>query len=409
MVAALCFRIKLHIQKCFIQKCFIHLCIIFKLVCMQAPFVFGKITAGENFTDRENEISWLIERFSASTNCMLISPRRWGKSSLVKRVTEKMKHNQKDKLFCFIDLYKVRSEQEFYELFAMELIKATNSGFEEIVNTAKKIFKQLLPKISLSPDNSNNVSLSFSWNDLKKNPAEILNLPETLSKLKKRQIIVCIDEFQNISFFDNALAFQKKARAHWQQHQHAHYCLYGSKRHLLSEFFTKSSMPFYRFGEILFLEKIPLEYWKTFIVKRFSDFKKTISSAQAEKIATSMENHPYFVQQLSQAVWFRTPKVCSDDIINYTLNELLDQYTILYQKDVDGLTNIQLNFLKALCNKESRFTSHEILTKYKIGASANIKRIKEALESKEIIEIWGKSIMFNDPLFEKWLNQKFFI
>ena len=381
----------------------------FKNYSMNNPFVFGKIAGIENFTDRENETAWLIERFSVNTNCMLISPRRWGKSSLVKHVAGKMKNTHKEKVFCFIDLYKVRTEQEFYELFAAELIKATNNGFEEIVSTAKKVFKQLIPRLSISPDGNNEVEIGFAWNDLKKNPSEILNLPETLSKLKKIEIVVCVDEFQNISFFDNPLAFQKKARAHWQHHQQAHYCLYGSKRHLLSEFFTKSSMPFYRFGEILFLEKIPLPYWKKFIVKRFADYKKIISPSQAEVIASTMENHPYFVQQFAQFVWFRTAKTCTGEIIENALEDLLNQYSILYQKDVDGLTNIQLNFLKALCKKETRFTSAQVIQDYAIGSSANIKRIKASLEGKEIIEIWGKSIVFNDPLFESWLNQKFFI
>jgi len=381
----------------------------FKILMMSNPFVFGKIAAIENFTDRENETQWLIERMEVSTNCMLISPRRWGKSSLVEHVAKKMQATSPKKIFCFIDLYKIRTEQEFYELFAMELIKATNNGLEEIISTTKKLFKQLPPKLSLSPDNSNEVSMSFTWSDVKKDPSEILNLPETLSKLKNRQIIVCIDEFQNISFFDNPLAFQKKARAHWQQHQQAQYCLYGSKRNLLSEFFTKSSMPFYRFGEILFLERIPLPYWKKFIVKRFADFKKIISADQAAFIATTMENHPYFVQQFAQSVWFRTSKICTDEIIKSALDDLLNQYSILYQKDVDNLTNTQLNFLKALCKKETRFTSAQVVQDYGLGTASNVKRIKESLEAKEIIEIWGKSIVFNDPLFERWLNQKFFI
>lgn len=262
--------------------------------------------------------------------------------------------------------------------------------------------------MSFSPDPTINLELSFDWEDLKKNPSEILNLPETIGKAKKKDLIICLDEFQNISFFEHPLAFQKKLRAQWQKHQNTVYCLYGSKRHLLMDFFTKPSMPFYKFGDILFLEKIPETYWIPFIRKRFDATGKGISEKQAARIAEIMKNHPYFVQQLAQSVWLRTKKKCDDALIENTLNNLLDQYTILYQKEVEQLTNPQLNFLKALCDGIVQLSSAETINKYKLGTSANIPRIKAALENKELIDIVGKQINFNDPLFELWLKRKYF-
>lgn len=73
-----------------------------------------------------------------------------------------------------------------------------------------------------------------------------------------------------------------------------------------------------------------------------------------------MQNHPYFVQQLSQAVWQQTTKKTNDSDLHMAIEELLDPYTILYQKETDMLTNFQLNFLKALCNKETSFTTQAV-------------------------------------------------
>lgn len=375
---------------------------------METPFSFGKIVEYPDFTDREKETVWLKEQIMAKNNCMIISPRRWGKSSLVQHAAGKIKKHHSEKIFCFIDLYNIRSEQEFYEAFSKEILKATAGSFEEIVKNTKSFFKQILPKISFSPDPSIDIQLSFDWEELKKNPSEILNLPETIGKSKKKDIIVCLDEFQNISFFDTPLAFQKRLRSHWQKHRNTVYCLYGSKRHLLMDFFTKPSMPFYKFGDILFLEKIPETYWIPFITSRFDSSGKKITEKQSATIATLMENHPYFVQQLAQAVWLRTSKKCDDALIDNTLNELLDQYTILYQKEVEQLTNPQLNFLKALCDNVVQLSSSKTIKKYRLGTSANIPRIKTALENKELIDIVGRQINFNDPLFELWLKRKYF-
>ena len=90
------------------------------------------------------------------------------------------------------------------------------------------------------------------------------------------------------------------------------------------------------------------------------------------------------------------------------IEELLDQYTILYQKEVDMLTNYQLNFLKLLCSHETKHSSAEVLREYNLGTSANITRIKTALQNHEIIDVLGKQVTFNDPLFAIWLKKRFF-
>jgi hypothetical protein len=167
-------------------------------------------------------------------------------------------------------------------------------------------------------------------------------------------------------------------------------------------------MPFYRFGEILFLEKIEESHWIPYITGRFEATNKKISIPLAIKIARQMNNHPYYVQQLSQVVWQQTTKTTTEINFFEAIEELLDQYTILYQKEVDMLTNYQLNFLKALCNKETSFGSMAVLQDYNLGTSANITRIKAALQNHEIIDVLGKQITLNDPLFEIWLKKRYF-
>ena len=167
-------------------------------------------------------------------------------------------------------------------------------------------------------------------------------------------------------------------------------------------------MPFYRFGEIMFLEKISEEHWVNYIGERFVATNKKIGDANAAAIAQVMQNHPYYVQQYAQAVWQQTNKVVNANNLYEAMEDLLDQYTILYQKEVDMLTNFQLNFLKALCNNETAFGSKKVLEESELGTSANITRIKVALQNHEIIDLLGKTITFNDPLFEIWLQKRYF-
>lgn len=374
---------------------------------MKNPFVFGKIASGEAFTDRETEKARLGRNIDSGINSILISPRRWGKSSLVFKVSQTLAKKRTELRFCFIDLFSVRSEEEFYTQLAKETLRAAYPKWSERLEAARKFFHKISPRLTLSSAPANDFSIGFDWKEIEKSPDEILDMPEKLSRQLNLRIVVCLDEFQNISFFDDPEGFRKKLRSHWQKHTHANYCLYGSKQHMMTELFNSKSMPFYKFGDIIFLEKIPEKYWVSFIVSGFKKTGKVISDHSAKKIALLMENHPYFVQQFAYTVWGLTDKVCSEEIINHGLEQLLLQNTILFQRETDALTNTQLNFLKAVCDQVLQLSSAETIQNYKMGTTANVSRIKKSLSAKEIIEISGNKIEIVDPLFRIWFLRMF--
>jgi AAA+ ATPase superfamily predicted ATPase len=375
---------------------------------MGTAFVYGKIVSNYNFTDREKEVKRLMLNFENQTNTILISPRRWGKTSLVSKVADLAGKDNKRLRFCFIDLYNLRSEEEFYEQFALEVLKAGSSKVEELTSMAFKFIGRLVPKIILGDVPGNEVSLALDWEEVKKNPDDILNLPETISRDKKFRFVICIDEFQNIAGFDDQLAFQKKLRSHWQKHSNTCYCLYGSKRHMMMDVFTSVNMPFYKFGDIMFLEKISREDWLPFLLKRFKDTGKEIRPDAAEKIVSLADCHPYYVQQLAQQAWLRTKRTCNIEIVEDSHEGLILQMSLLFQTITDGLSNSQINFLKALISGEKQLSSADTLRKYRLGSSANISRIRDALISKEIIEVQMKEYVFLDPVYRFWLKKFYF-
>jgi hypothetical protein len=374
----------------------------------KTPFVFGKIADTKNFTDREKESTRLYQNFTSLVNTIIISPRRWGKTSLVKNVAQKVTAENKDIKICILDIFNIKTEMDFYVSLAQAVLHATSSKWEELAENAKQFLSHLLPKISLSPDSISEISFGISWEELSKNIDEILDLAETIAKAKNINIIVCIDEFQSINEFENPLAFQRKLRAHWQQHQQVSYCLYGSKRHMLLDIFSNTSMPFYKFGDILFLEKIDNTIWGKFIQKRFHDTGKKISQKEAEMLAGLVENHSYYVQQLAQQAWFRTDKTCDESIIMEAYEGVKNQLSLLFVGLIESLTNKQIDFLKAIISGETNLSSKDILQKYKLGTSANVIKIREALLSKEIIDVNSQQIEIQDPIFKIWLKTDYF-
>jgi hypothetical protein len=375
---------------------------------METPFIFGRIAKGSNFTDREHETEHLVSNFNSLINTIIISPRRWGKSSLVEKAADQVRGKSKNIKICCIDLFNIRSEEQFYESLIMSVLKETSSKWEEAVSFARKFLKTFVPKIILNPEPGNEFSISIDWNEVKKKPDEILDLAEKLAISKNKKLIICIDEFQNIAEFEDPVSFQKKLRSHWQKHTHVAYCLYGSRRHMMLDVFTDSSMPFFKFGDLIFLPKIDTPSWLKFIKERFSSTGKRISEKQIEEIVRLADNHPYYVQQLAQQVWLRTTKDCTDDAVTIAFTSIVSQLSLLFITITETLTTNQLNLIKALLAGETALSSSEVLSKYRLVSSANVNRSRKSLISRDILDDNAGKLSFQDPLFRYWLQNDYF-
>lgn len=375
---------------------------------MRTPFVFGRIATGENFTDREDETEMLVTHFRSLINTIIISPRRWGKSSLVEKAAKLAVENEPNLRICQIDLFNVRNEEEFYTNLASKVLNATASRLDDIVTNARSFFSGLIPKITLGTDPANEISIDFDWEAVKKSPDEILDLAEKIAAEKNLKIVICIDEFQNIAEFTNPDVFQKKLRTHWQRHQNVAYCLFGSKRHMMMEVFTDSSKPFYKFGNILFLGKIGTQKLVDFFKQRFNSTNKRITTQAATLIATLVDNHPYYAQQLAQLSWLRTSVECDEAIVLDAHSSLVGQLSLLFTNITDNLTIQQLAYLKALLAGEKAITSTATMKRYGISSATTVSRSKAALTKDDIIDIVGEKVTFLDPIFSYWLRKDYF-
>lgn len=370
------------------------------------PFKYGEFASGDGFCNRKPEIKRLHQAFKDGQSIILISPRRWGKSSLV---DESLSRYKSGKIMVIkIDCFGKRSADELYVSLLQTSLKASSTKLQEISNTVKKLISGVMPYISFSTGPTDEVKISFSSTPDKIDVSAVLDLPQKLAKEKGIRVVVCIDEFQKIAEWPDGNLILEKLRAHWQKHPDVSYCLYGSQRHLMSVLFTNSSQPFYRFGETIFLQKIDREEWITFIVERFETSGKKITPQLAMLIANKAACHSYYVQYLSRLSWNNTDKSVTEEIINQSFEDLLNDQVNIFQRITDRLTQYQINYMKAFCQGESKFSSMKVLKDYNLGSPGNIKRIEKVMEDLEIIDYSEGKPFFTDPFFEP-LFRKFFI
>lgn len=375
---------------------------------MKSPFTFGKIAQGSNFTDRAFETKRLVSNFNDKVNTILISPRRWGKSSLVSKSASQFQ-KEKKKHAVLIDLFNIRDEAQFYSYYAKKIIQETSSKPREWMDTAASFLKRLSPKVSFPIDMVNDFEITFELKDKAEDFEDILNLPEKIADTKKIEIAVCIDEFQNVANFQQPLLLQKRLRAAWQKHRNTVYCLYGSQTHMMTTLFERKSMPFYKFGDVMYLGKIDSTYLNDFILIQFKNTGKKIDPQIARLIVDNVQCQPYYTQQLAHIVWINTDGKVTKDIFERSLNELIEQNAPLYIKDIENLSNTQINFLKLLVESTRKdIFSKELIQQFNLGTPGNVTKIRSVLINKEIIHLVNSKYELIDPVFRLWLKNIYF-
>lgn len=372
----------------------------------EAPFVFGVRVEGNTFTDRKEETNRLKMNFLYGVNTILISPRRMGKTSLVEKVCSLV---ESDTLkIAKIDAFGCRSENDFINAFATAVVRATSSKWEEWMENAKTFLSRFIPKISIGQDPLTDFSIALEYNRANTVTEDILQLPETIAKQKGIKIVICIDEFQQIADFPDSITFQKKLRSVWQLQSNVSYCLYGSKKHMMEKMFQSQSHPFYRFGDLFYLDKISETDWVEYICDRFRVTGKEISHELASEICTVTDRYSSYVQQLAWLVWLRTDRHATKEDVEFGIDRMLDACEPLFIQQTESLSAYQMNFLRALANGvHTGFTRSEILDTYQLGTAANISRLKKALTEKDLIMMTApKKLEISDPILALWLKRR---
>ena len=374
---------------------------------MSTPFQYGTIATKENFVDRVEDRAKLKNFLSSHINVMLISPRRWGKSSLVKAAMEELQNEDSTVRVCYIDAFSIASEAEFYRTFASQVIACTSTKMERRIQDAKKFLTGVVPQIVIKDDVTNFMAFDVKFMPQERDKMDILQLPEVIAKEKGVHIIVCIDEFQQLANLPEYKDMEGKMRSVWQHQQFVTYCMFGSKRHMMMDIFNNSSSPFYRFGQMFFLQKIPKEEWIPFITKTFEKSGKKISIDFAELICDTIECHSWYLQQLCYFIWNATTAEVTKETFKHGFLQLINTNSPMFMSDTEHLTSSQIEMLRAVKDGVQQLSASDTKTRYRMGNPNTIAKNKRILQEKDILETNKGTLKFVDPVYRLWFEREY--
>ncbi len=377
------------------------------MTTFRSPFQFGTLATEDNFIDRVEDRKLLKQLLSSHINVMLISPRRWGKSSLVKKAMSELIVEDKNVRVCYIDAFSIGSEAEFYRTFASQVIACASSKMERWIEDAKKFLMGVVPQVVLNDQVTDFAAFDLKFVPQEKDKMTILQLPEMLAKEKGIRIVVCIDEFQQLANLPEYSDMEGKMRSVWQQQQLTSYCLYGSKRNMMLNIFNNSNSPFYRFGQVIFMDKIAKEHWMPFIVSAFENTGKSISTDFVERICDIVACHSWYLQQLCYFIWSYTATEVTEEVFELGLKQVMNINTPMFQNDTESLSSTQIEMLKAIANGEQHFSSQAVKQIYSLGNPNTIVKNKRALQNKDIVEMQKNEFVFVDPIYQLWFKEEY--
>ena len=374
---------------------------------MEKSFVYGVAVNDYNFTGREEETRRLKLNFENGINSILISPRRWGKTSLVDHVCRQLEGS--DIITVRMDIFGCKSEYDFYNVLAAAVLKQTATKVQLWMDEAKDFLARLTPRINIPIDPTSEISVSLGITPETHSPEEVLDMVEVIAKRKNRHIVVCIDEFQQVGEFENTKSVQAKLRSVWQHHHDTSYCLFGSKRHMMSQIFLNRSMPFYQFGDLMWLQKIPTSDWTDYVKSHFEHACRHISDQMVTKICEVVDHYPSYVQHLASIVLYQTPEggTATEEVLPSAIKELISTNEALYMQQIEPLSGYQMNLLRAIVSGiHSGYNEKKVRAQFDLGSPSNMVRLRDALIERDIIYSEMRQLYITDPVFTLWFRHR---
>lgn len=372
---------------------------------MKNPFVYGEEVAEETFCNREEEIKELIKDIKDCQNVLIFSPRRMGKTSLIKEVLKQVENE--NILTVYVDLYPAITKEYFVEIFAKAIAKSLKGKIERVVDTLKKLLPYLIPKVVMKGEEG---SFEFEFViDRSRNIISmldtLLSAPQKIATERKKTAVVVFDEFQEIANYQDE-EIERKMRSVFQTHRNISYIFMGSKKHLLYELFYNPHRPFYKSCKHIPLARIPESDLFEFIGAKFEEGDIKIDKKLIEKIISLSECHPYYVQFLCHIVWDEAVEggIVESQAIDLALDKLLKRESTAYTFLWDSLSQKQKGLLIALAQEERPdIYSNQFLSRYNLGSASSIQKALRALVEKDVLDRENSKYLIVDIFLKRWI------
>lgn len=376
---------------------------------MQNPFVYGEVVPASAFVDRIAELDRLVGDLAAGQKVFLISPRRYGKSSLVRHALSAM--SRRGALTVEVTVSSFSSYVAFLEGYARALVSAETKR-DRARTWLRETVRSARAEVRHSPGD---MSVSFpgvrSERDISRLAGEVFALPARLAQSRRRKVVVALDEFQAIGGF-NGGSVEHALRAAVQHQRDVGYVFAGSEPSLM-ERMLGPKRPFYKAGPVIRLDKIPPEEFALFIDSRFERSGLKPESGLGAAIVEVAGNLPYDVQRLAHETWDEVRAAgrrrATLDDLHQALRRLLTEQQVMFEALWQRLTLPQRGVLRAVVIEEGReLLSADVRERHRLGGASSVQYALASLVRDDLVARDADRYAVVDSLMREWIARRTF-
>jgi hypothetical protein len=381
---------------------------------MDNPFVYGEVVPAGAFVDRVVELERLVTDLAAGQKVFLISPRRYGKSSLIRQALSAV--SRRGLLTVDVTVSSFSSYVAFLEGYARALM-AAETRWDRARAWLKEAIRSARTEIRYTPGESPLGSLAVSFpavkseRDVARLAQEVFALPGRLAEARRRRVVVALDEFQAIGEF-NGGSVEHAMRAAVQHQRDVGYVFAGSEPSLM-ERMLGPKRPFYKAGPVMRLDKIPADEFAAAIDSRFKRSGMKSEDGLGDAIVELAGNLPYDVQRLAHETWDEVRasggRRATLDLLHQALTRLLSEQETMFEALWQRLTLAQRAVLRAVVVESGHSVlSEDVRTRHRLGGTSTVQAALNALVRDDVISRDGRRYAVVDSLLREWVARHTF-
>jgi hypothetical protein len=360
---------------------------------MTNPFRYGALALDEAFTDRETEVEELLTDILNGQDVVVFAPRRYGKSSLVWRVSQEA--IARGVLVAHVNLMTAPTKEKLAEKLA-ETIHDDVASTLFRARERLRVFAglRITPVVTIDPDTA---KLGFSF-DAGRQPQDVdatlerlLELPGQLAAERERKVALVLDEFQEIVDIDRNLP--KLMRSVFETQPGVAHVYLGSKRHMMERIFNDENEPFWRSAKQMELGVIAPPLFRGYIEAQFERTGRGVEAAVVDRVLDATLGHPYATQELCYFLWEETPE-------EKLLRAEHAHFGLVWEKSARA----QRQVLQALAAEPGRPLVREYRRRHGLPGASTVQRALDALVKDELVARDERGeYRIAEPFLAEWL------
>ena len=367
------------------------------------PFIYQGYESPKYFCDREVETKTLLSHLKNGRNVTLISPRRIGKTGLIKNTFYHLKEQEKDATCLYINIFATKNLHDFVELLGVMVINEIVRKNASFIEKTISFFSALRPVLSMDPltgEPSVSITVEPSKEDI-----TIQSIFNYLND-SEQEVYIAIDEFQQIAEYPEK-GTEALLRSYIQFAQHVHFIFSGSKFHLMAEIFGSPKHPFYQSTEMMGLKPLDSDVYYDFCLQFFKEKGGNIEKDIFEYLYNMFEGHTWYIQCIMNRLYEANNNVESIDQVNAAILSILAGREPQFESLSQFFTNNQFSLLKAIAKEGivAQPTAGRFIKSHNLSGASSTKAALKVLEDKELVYRKPEGYIIYDRFMDLWLKR----